>query len=260
VDESGFIEIKITGSKENIELTPDNYDIREIVFILENVEHLLAPGKNNDRPIISYKIENGSVKHIFKTSIQFIIHLNELIGHINKLQNIDFLDSSIAKAFENIQDEAKKQNYIFDISTSLENTNKLRIDSTTKFYISEKIWVNAEFYFLGKIVNAGGKNKANIHILTEEFGTVKIQTPISFLEQYDENILYKTFVIRAIGKQNAITGEIDTSTLEFIDLINYQPKYDAQYLNELRDKAKKSWLGNINPDEWLNEIRGRYDK
>jgi hypothetical protein len=113
---------------------------------------------------------------------------------------------------------------------------------------------------LGKIVNAGGKNKANIHILTEEFGTLKIPTPISFLEQYDENILYKTFVIRAIGKQNAITGEIDTSTLEFIDLINYQPKYDAQYLNELRDKAKKSWLGNINPDEWLNEIRGRYDK
>jgi hypothetical protein len=34
--------------------------------------------------------------------------------------------------------------------------------------------------------------------------------------------------------------------------------YDEQYLKKLRDKAKKSWLGNINADEWLKEIRG-YD-
>lgn len=34
--------------------------------------------------------------------------------------------------------------------------------------------------------------------------------------------------------------------------------YDEKYLKKLRDKAKKSWLGNINADDWLNEIRG-YD-
>ncbi len=31
---------------------------------------------------------------------------------------------------------------------------------------------------------------------------------------------------------------------------------DEQYLKSLRDKAKKSWLGLIKPDDWLNEIRG----
>ena len=35
-------------------------------------------------------------------------------------------------------------------------------------------------------------------------------------------------------------------------------KYDEEYLKELREKAKKSWLGNINPDEWLKEVRGGY--
>ena len=90
-------------------------------------------------------------------------------------------------------------------------------------------------------------------------GTVRIQTPISFLEQYDENMLYKTFGIRATGKQHSETGEIDTSTLIFIELVYYQPKYDELYLKALRDKAKKSWLGNINPDTWLNEIRGGYE-
>ena len=255
----GFIEIIITGSKGNLELSPDNYDIREVISMLENAENLLYSGDKRDRPTISYKLEEGSVKHIFKTSIQFIIGFNAIIGQVNHVQNIDFLDIDTAKAFENIQDIAIKRDYAFSIKTSIENTNEVRVDNTTHFYRTEAVWADAEFYFYGKVTNAGGKGKANIHIVTEELGTVIIQTPISFLEHYDENMLYKTFGIRAIGKQHSETGEVDTSTLKFIELFDYQPKYDEQYLKALRDKARKSWLGNINPDNWLKEIRGAYE-
>lgn len=256
---TGFIAISITGSKGNLELSPDNYDIREVMAILENAENLLHPGDKKDRPTISYKIEAGSVKHIFKTSIQYIIGFNAIIGQVNQVQNIDFLDISTAKAFENIQGIAVKHNYVFSIKTSLDNTNEVKVDRITRYYRTEAFWADAEFYFYGKVTNAGGKDKANIHVLTEELGTVRIQTPISFLEQYNENLLYKTFGIRATGKQHSETGEIDTSTLKFIELIGYEPKYDEQYLKTLRAKAKKSWLGNINADNWLTEIRGGYD-
>lgn len=259
MDKIGYIEIRITGSKGNLELSPENYDIREIIAILENAENLLFPGDKRERPNISYKIEEGSVKHILKTSIQFILGFNAIIGQVSQVQNIDFLDLNTAKAFENIQEIAAKKDYVFSIKTSLENTNEVKIDRTTSYQRTEAIWADAEFYFYGKVTNAGGKDKANIHVFTEELGTVRIQTPISFLEQYDENLLYKTFGIRATGKQHSETGEIDTSTLKFIGLIDYQPKYDEVYLRKLRDKAKTSWLGNINSDIWLREIRGGYD-
>jgi hypothetical protein len=258
VEKIGFIEIKITGSTGNLDLSPDNYDIRQIISILENAENLLYPGDKRDRPIISYKIEEGSVTHIFKTSIQYIIGFNAIIGQVNQVQNIDFLDLNTTKAFENIQDIAIKKNYVFSIKTSLDNTNEVRLDYTTRFQRTEAIWADAEFYFYGKITNAGGKDRANIHVYTEELGTIRIQTPISFLEQYDENLLYKTFGIRATGKQHSETGEIDTNTLKFIDLIEYEPKYDDLYLKQLRVNAKKSWLGNIDTEKWLREIRG-YD-
>ncbi len=259
VDKLGYIEIKISGSKGNLELSPDNYDIREIISILENAENLLYPNDKKDRPTISYNIEKGSVKHILKTSIQYIIGFNAIIGQVNQVQNIDFLDLSTAKAFENIQDIASKKNYVISIKTSLENTNEVYVDRTTKFKRTEAIWAEAEFYFYGKVTNAGGKDKANIHIYTEDLGTVRVQTPITFLEEYDDNLLYKTLGIRATGKQHSETGEIDTSTLKFVELVDYQPKYDELYLKSLRDKAKKSWLGNINADNWLTEIRGGYD-
>lgn len=259
MEKIGFIEIMINGSKGNLDLSPDNYDIRELISLLENAEDLLYSGDKKDRPTISYRMEEGSVKHIFKTSIQYIIGFNAIMGQVAQLKSIDFLDARTAKAFESIQDLATTKNYIFRIRTSLDQTNEVRIDRTSRFYRTEAVWAEAEFYFYGKITNAGGKDKANIHITTEEFGTIRIQTPISFLEEYSDNLLYRSFGIRAAGMQHSETGEIDSSTLKFIELVDYHPKYDEQYLKTLRDKAKNNWLGTIKPDDWLREIRGGYD-
>ena len=60
------------------------------------------------------------------------------------------------------------------------------------------------------------------------------------------------------GKQNIESGEIDTRSLKLIELIDYDPKFDSDYLNDLISKAKKSWKG-INPDEWLLNLRGGYE-
>jgi hypothetical protein len=260
VDKIGQIEIRITGSKGNIELSPDNYDIREIISILENAENLLYSGDKKDRPNIAYKIETGSVKHIFKTSIQFVIGFNAIIGQVQQSQNIDFLELSTAKAFENIQEIAAKKNYTFTIKTSLDHSNEIKIDKTTQLYRTEAIWVDAEFYFYGKITNAGGKDKTNIHINTDEFGSVTIYTPVSFFENLEENIIHKKpYGIRAIGKQHSETGELDKSSLKFVELVDFEPSYDEKYLKSLRERAKKSWLGNIDSETWLRELRGGYD-
>lgn len=258
VEKIGSIEITTVGLKGNLELSPDNYDIRELIFMLENAEDLIYSGNKSNRPTISCRIEEGSVKHIFKTSMQFVIAFNAIIGQINHSKNIDFLDIKTAKAFENIQSIASKKSFTFNIRTSLDQTNELKLDKTTNFYRTETIWADAEFYFYGKITNAGGKDKANIHLSTEEYGTVMIDITKDFLESYEDNMLYKAFGIRATGKQHSETGEIDRSTLKFVELIDYNPKYDEKYLKGLRDKAK-NWLEGIEPDKWLNDIRGNYE-
>jgi hypothetical protein len=258
MEKLGHIEIKVSGFRGNQELSPDIYDIREIMVILENAENLLFPYDKKDRPVLSYKIEEGSVRHIFRTTIQFIIGFNAILGQIGSSQSIDFLDQPTARAIENFQELAVKNELNLSISTSVAQSNTLTIDRATKFYKTESLWIDAEFYFYGKLTNAGGKEKANIHLLTEELGTLRIETPISFLEEYEDNILYKTFGIRAVGKQHIETGEIDRSTLKFLELIDYNPAYEDDYLKSLRDKAGNSWLNEIDPETYLNEIRG-YD-
>jgi hypothetical protein len=258
VEKIGYIEIKVNGCKGNQELSPENYDIREIIPVLENAEYLLFPGDKKERPIITYQIEHGSVRHILKTSIQYIIGFNAVLGQISQAHNIDFLDLPTAKAIECIQSLAIKSDYTFTISTSMSNSNSVIIDRLSKFQRTEKLWADAELYIYGKITNAGGKDKANIHISNDDFGTVRVETPKSFLEDYDQNILYKSYGIRVKAKQHAETGEFDKSSFKFVELLEYDQSYDENYLSSLRAKAKKSW-GNIDTEKWLREIRGSYD-
>lgn len=253
----GYIEITVSGIKGKLEITPETFDIKELTEIIEQAEKLLFPGERKERPIISYRMEEGSVKNIFKTSLQAVIGFSAVLGQVYTTKNIDFLELNTARAFESFQETAVKKDYTFEIKTSVKDSPILRIDKTTFYYRTLENWVDAEFYFYGKITNAGGKDKANIHLVTEELGTLLIQTPQEFLAKAEENILYKTYVIRAKGKQNSETGEIDKQSLSFVEMIDYNTKYDEQYLKKLRSKAMP-WLNKIDPEDWLKEIRG-YD-
>lgn len=258
MEKIGEIEIRVIGKSGNQDLGPDNYDIKHIATILQNVEDLLYPNNKKDRPIITYDIKEGSVKHLFKTTIQAVIGFSAVLGQIQANESIDFLELKTARAIENIQNLSLEKNYEFQIKTSFKENYELSITPYTKYFRTENIWVEAEFYFYGILKDAGGKNKANIHLDTQDYGYWSIETGEEYLKKRKENLLYKKFGVRATGKQNIETGEIDTKSLSLLELIDYQPKFDIDYLNLLIKKAKKSWE-NIDPDEWLLNLRGGYE-
>jgi hypothetical protein len=258
MDKFANIEIRVKGKLGQIELSPDNYDIKEIGAMLKNIEDLLYPINKKERPLISYDIQEGSVRHIFKTSLQAIIGFSAVLIQIQKLNSIDFLELKSAQAFENIQQLSYQKNYEFEIFTSTNTESALIINPSSKFVRTNNIWVETELYFYGTLTNAGGKSKANIYIDTEEFGSLTFDTDKDYIKEREENFLYKKFGVRAIGKQNIETGEFDKSELKLQELLDYSPKYDESYLNTLVKKAKSSWI-DIDPNLWLSELRGDYE-
>lgn len=255
----GNIEFRVIGKSGVNDLTPNNYDIKYLAILLQDIENLLYPNNKKDRPLITYDVQEGSVRHIFSTTMQTIIAFSAIVSQVQTTKSIDFLDIKTAKAFENIQKTSIEKNYSFEIKTSLNDDCELKITPQSKFFRTENIWAEAELYFYGTLINAGGKNKANIHLDTAEYGTLTIDTGKNFLEEQEHNLLYKKFGVRAIGKQNIETGEIDTKSLELIELLGYNPKYDEDYLNKLISKAKHNWK-DVNADEWLLNLRGEYER
>ena len=115
------------------------------------------------------------------------------------------------------------------------------------------MWVDTEVYLYGKIMDAGGVTKTNVHLQTD-VGNVTIEATEQEIVSIKENPLYKMYGIRAKGKQNVITGEIDRKSLRFLSIIDYSPSYDESYLNSKIDEATSTWNG-VDVNMFLHEIR-----
>lgn len=102
----------------------------------------------------------------------------------------------------------------------------------------------------------GGKTNPNVHVSVPGLASYIIKTPKEILSEYEHNPLYKPLGIRTAGRQNLATGEIDSSSLRFIEFIEYSPDYDEKYLYSLIDKARTSWMDVSDADDCLHELRG----
>lgn len=252
----GELVLRLTGKNGNLVLKPETYDIAELKQVIGAVEDLLYPLHKKERPLISYDVEQGSVKHIFSTGMQALLSLTAVLGEIKSSKSIDFLDVRSARAIEQIQKTAYAKNYEFEVFTSLRNTQKLKITPSTSYLRSENIWVESELYFYGELTNAGGKSKVNMHLNIPDIGVVIIDTPKEILEKIEKNLLFKNLGVRAMGRQNVATGEIDRHKLKFVDFVDYSAKFDADYIDGLIGKAQKHWAG-VDANQWLSDLRGQ---
>jgi hypothetical protein len=254
MDAMGEIEIKLEGSVGTQKLRPEHVDIEEIREILTQAGHLLFPTeKRSQRPLISYEIEEGSVRHKFRTLMQSVIGFGAVISQVGIEGQIDFLHDRSATAIESLQRLAIEKNYTVTLSA---NQQQLRIDKTTHYERAETLWAEAEFYLYGQLTNAGGKSNPNIHLDTEEFGSLRITTDKQYLEGEERNLLYKKFGVRVKGRQNLRTFEMDRNSLEFLELFEYDSHYSETYLDTLMQKAASAWREVTDSDAWLDELRG----
>lgn len=258
METKGIFEIRVSGTKGNESLSPENTDVKEIKAMLDNIEDILYPNQK-DRPTISYTIEEGSVKHIFKVATQALIGLSANLEVVESNQSIDFLELKTAQAIERIQNIAYSKQYTFEIKTIVSNKEYLfEVNPKTNYKRTLDLWVDSELYFYGEITNAGGKQKSNVHLNTEEFGTVIIETPKEFFEKEEKNLIYRKYGFRVTAKQNIESGEFDKTSLKYLEMFPYSPKFDEDYLNKLIKKSTSKWKG-IDVDNWLRDLRGGYD-
>ncbi len=256
MEEFGKIEIRVIGRIGNAPLSPDNFDIREIRCLFDVVEAMLYPNQKYSRAPITYSLEKGSVRNIFRTSMQSAKAFLAIIGMVQQTGTLRGLELPVARALQEVQKSATRNNFIYEFGTPQETSPSLTISKDTSFHINEDLWANAEFYFYGMLINAGGKDKTNIHLQTKDNGLLTISTKKEFLQERTDNILYKYFTVQALGRQNIVTGEIDTSNLQLIALTPYEPNYNEQYLEELIKRASPKWEDVEDVNNWLSEIRG----
>lgn len=252
----GKIQIRVIGKYGNEPLSPNNFDIREIKKLFEIIEPLFYPTPKIQRSPITYSIEDGSVINIFRASTQAVVMLLATLNMVREQGNLQGLELPAAKALCELQKSAVKNNYIYELGEPESKSPALTISTETSYHINEDLWAEVEFYFYGQLMDAGGSESPNIHLKTKDYGTLKISSKKEYLKDLQENILYKYYSVRALGRQNIETGEIDSSSLILLEMTKVDNEYDDQYLAQLIAKATPRWADVKDVDKWLDTIRG----
>ena len=249
----GQVTFHIEGKYGAEILTPENYDITLMQSVLGFAIALLDLDKRKETPITTFHVEKGSVNNVFTTSKQKAVEFASVLALISSTSSIDQLDAKTAVTFEEMQKFSIQNNLNIDVSTSESKEQVVRITPKTYFRRTDNVWVDAEVYYYGMIVDAGGKNKSNIHLDTKD-GLLKIDADKELLANIEGNPLYRKFGVRVTAKQNIISGDIDSSSLKLIEMIEFEPKFDLAYLEKKIEAATPVWSG-IDADEFLHKIR-----
>lgn len=251
MEEQGYIELRVTN--KNNSLTPKDIDINEVKEFISDVETFLYPGRKEkqNRPHISYDLEEGSAKHKFFLPISAVLLFNALTNEINSRNNLDFLDYKRQSIIDKFQKKAFNEGYTIAFSSSVSIKSTLIIDKNTNYEMIAPSYYESEFYLYGEIYQEGGKNP-NLHISTKKYGNLTISTTKEQIMD-GEKKTYKPYGIKVRGKKSF---EDDTLTdLELIEFVQYKPVFNKSLLNKVIERASEN-LGKItNVDTWLDDIR-----
>lgn len=252
---NGQVIIHIEGKYGAEPLTPENYDITLMREVLDYAFDLLDIEKKKDRPVVTFHTTSGSVNNVFTVSRQKAVEFASIISlFLSSLQPLDILEPKTAIAIEGLQKFAIQNNFSLGIHSSEATDKILQITPETDFHRTESLWVDAEIYYYGTLTDAGGKGKPNIHLDTKD-GLIKIDVDKEYLANYHGNPLYRKFGVIATAKQNIMTGAIDSSSLKLKELVEFEPKFDMEYLKGKIAASTPVWSG-VDVDNFLKEIRG----
>ena len=262
MESPGSLYIKINGEVNGEPLTPRNYDVREIMDMLPIALDLLFGADKKSRPQVAYSLEEGSVKHIFITALQVTLSAASALERAQEMGTLHDIDPVRAQAVEKLQSLAIRKARTYEVGANSTSIRPLTITPATSFKAPVIIrhWYETEVYLYGQLVDMGGAQKSNIHLLTEDRGIITLPCNKEYVESIDYNPVYKMCSIRAVGKQDALTDEIDYDSLKVIEIRPHNRSfYNSDYIDSLSRQATENWLGEISdPDKWLKELRG-YD-
>ena len=192
MQQGSFIDITVKGITENGHLRPVDIDINETKELLLDVEILLFPSKaeRDERPKMSYSVQEGSVKNLFYVPVANVIMFSALMTETGKLGTTELLQPKAIAVIDKWQKKAYNSGREYLISSSINKETFIHINRETKFIAPQTEWINTSLYLYGEIFEEGGLSSSNLHILTNRYGRLTVDATKEQLTS-GSNKLYK---------------------------------------------------------------------
>jgi hypothetical protein len=251
------LEFSLNDVIDNRPLTPATVDLPTLRGFLEEVEKLIK-GDVKDASLSDsrVRIEEGSVKLVALISLLLAADVRSDLAKLDDTGDLDIIQPRRAEVIEQWQSRTRRfPSRAYSIQTDSVR-RPLKIANTSQFqHGSENAWVTVEKYLTGKVVNAGGKQDPNVHLVLGDSGqTVRISATEQQLGGEKENQLYKDVTLRVQAEQH-----IRTKALRDVRLIQFlanATEVDERALANLWQKGREAWRDVASAAGWVESLRG----
>jgi len=238
-------------------LTLRTVDLPTLRGFLEEVEKLIkgdVPGASLSDSRI--RLEDGSVKLVALVAHLLAADVQGDLAELNEKEDLDAIQPRRAEVIEQWQARARRiPSRVYSIQTRSRN-GAIRIANTSQFqHGSENAWVSVEKYLAGKVVNAGGKQDPNVHLVLADSGeSVRISATEQQLSAEKENQLYKDVTLRVQAEQHMRTKAL--RNIRLIQFLAQATEADERALANLWQKGREAWRDATSAADWVESLRG----
>lgn len=242
-------------------LTPATVDLPTLRGFLEEVEKLIkgdvVGASLGDSRV---RIEEGSVKLVALVAHLLAADVREDLAKLDRTGDLDAIQPRRAEVIELWQTRTRRfPSRTYSVQTSPHSVTPhppLRITNASRLqHGGENAWVAVEKYLTGRVVNAGGKQDPNVHlVLSDSNASMRISASEEQLSGEKENQLYKIVTLRVQAEQHLRTKEL--RNVRLIQFLTQSSEVDERALENLWKKGREAWRDVASATEWVESLRG----
>ncbi|MDO9011832.1 MAG: hypothetical protein Q7U78_08500 [Gallionella sp.] len=216
-------------------------------------EFLKGAGRDIDPAQVLVSVEDGSLALVV-TGLLAAVSLWGDLEHLKSPDSLSLIDVKRASVVERWQVAARQnpnRNYLVADRTAQVGFS---INSSTDYRRVEQAWVHVEKYLHGKVVDLGGKTKANVHLELETGETVTVAASHDLLAKEEHNRLYRPALLHVTAEENLLTGAL--RNLRLLAFEAHQPSYDEDEFKRMVERGTQAWADVADSAAWVETLRG----
>lgn len=217
-------------------------------------DFLKGSGRDVDPAAVLISVEDGSLA-LVATGLLAATTLWTDLDRLQSPDSLSLIDAKRAAVIERWQTAARQNPHrkykVADAAAQV----RVAVDSSSDFRKVEDVWVQVEKYLPGRIVDWGGKTRANVHLETEGGTVLVVAATHELLAQEEQNRLYRPALLHISAEENLLTGVLRNPRLLAFEA--HQPTYDENEFQQMVSRGTAAWADVPNATEWLENLRGR---
>jgi hypothetical protein len=255
-DEITELEFSLEDVSAGQPLSPETVDLPTLRGYLDEVEKLirsdLSPAALADSRV---RIEKGSLKVVAFVAQFVAAGFRADMAMLEATGDLDSIQPRRAEVIDVWQTRIRKSPTRSYSILPEPKGRPLRLTQNHLFqHASENAWVRVEKYLTGKLVNAGGKQTPNVHIVLADSGKTEVVNATEGQLAAENNQLYKQVTLWVEAEQN-----IRSKGLRNIRLLRILPQSesaDEELLANLWNKGREAWRNVSSATDWVESLRG----